>query len=55
VIQVYSLDGRKVLEKNINAPAQDLSLDTSSLVNGAYIVNLSNKNQIVSKMIVISN
>ena len=55
VIQVYSLDGRKVIERNINTTTDELSIDISSLVNGAYIVNLSNRNQTISKMIVISN
>ncbi len=54
-IQVFSLDGRKVIDKIINTNTQELSLDTSSLVSGAYFVNLSNKNQVISKMIVISN
>ena len=55
VIQVYSLDGRKVIERNIDTHSDLLSIDTSSLVNGAYIINLSNKEQVISKMIVISN
>lgn len=55
VIQVYSLDGRKVIEKINDVAAEELSLDTSSLVNGAYIVNLINRNQYISKMIIISN
>jgi poly(beta-D-mannuronate) lyase len=54
VIQVYSLDCRKVIEKSVNSTSDELSIDTSALVNGAYIVNLSNKNQSISKMIVIS-
>ena len=55
VIQVYSLDGRKVIERNIDTHSDVLSIDTSSLVNGAYIINLANKEQVISKMIVISN
>ncbi|MFK7831899.1 MAG: chondroitinase-B domain-containing protein [Winogradskyella sp.] len=54
LIQVYSLDGRKVIEKPVDSTIEELSIDTSALVNGAYIVNLSNKNQSISKMIVIS-
>ncbi|WP_298893438.1 chondroitinase-B domain-containing protein [uncultured Psychroserpens sp.] len=54
-IQVYSLDGRKVIEKTIHTASEELSIDTSSLINGAYILSLSNRNQIISKMIVISN
>lgn len=54
VIQVYSLDGRKLIENRFNAVSQEVSLDTSSLVNGTYIVNVSNNNQVISKMIVVS-
>ena len=54
-IQIYSIDGRKIIEKNVNTFSQELSLDTSSLVSGAYIVNVSNGNQTMSKMIIISN
>lgn len=54
-IQVYTLDGRKVIEKQLYNITNETSLDTSSLVNGAYIVNLSSNNQVISKMIVISN
>jgi len=54
-IQVYSLDGRKVIEKIINSTSDEISLDTSSLVSGAYIVNLLKRNRIISKMIIISN
>ncbi|PWH82168.1 alginate lyase [Algibacter marinivivus] len=54
-VQVYTLDGRKVIEKQLHNTTNKTSLDTSSLVNGAYIVNLSSDNQVVSKMIVISN
>jgi len=55
VIRLYSLDGRKVIEKKIKTTSGELSLDTSSLVSGAYIVNLSNRGRVISKMIVISN
>jgi poly(beta-D-mannuronate) lyase len=54
VIKIYSLDGRKVIERSVNSNSEELSIDTSSLVNGAYIVNISNKNQVISKMIIIS-
>ena len=54
-IQVYSLDGRKIIERNINTSLDEFTVDISALIDGAYIVNLSNGNQVISKMIVISN
>ena len=48
------MDGRLVLEKTLNSNSE-LSLDVSSLSNGAYIINLTNGNQLnQSKMILIS-
>ena len=55
VIKIYSLDGRKVFEKVVNSTSEELRIDTSALVNGTYLINLSNSNQVISKMIVISN
>jgi len=55
VIRIYSLDGRKIIEKILNTSSVELSIDTSSLDYGAYIVNFSNRNQAISKMIIISN
>jgi len=54
-IKIYSLDGRKVIERKLHISLDELSIDTSTLYNGVYIVNLSNSNQVISKMIVISN
>lgn len=54
-IKVSSLDGRKVIERKLDLSSDELSIDISGLVNGSYIVNLSNKSQVISKMIVISN
>jgi poly(beta-D-mannuronate) lyase len=53
-IQIYSVDGRKVIERTFNTTSDELNIDTSALANGAYIVNLSNRNQVISKMIIIS-
>ncbi|EDP70455.1 Leucyl-tRNA synthetase class Ia [Flavobacteriales bacterium ALC-1] len=55
LIKIYSLDGRKVIERQFNLSSDELSIDISALVNGAYIVNLSNRNQVISRMVVISN
>jgi len=53
-ISVYSLDGRKVIERVISN-ATNFSLNTSSFVQGVYIINFMNGNVVKnSKMIVIS-
>jgi poly(beta-D-mannuronate) lyase len=54
-IKLYSMDGRKVIEKKITGSAQEISLAVSSLVNGMYIVNFYNGRNSVSKMIVVSD
>mgnify|MGYP006095108139 CR=1 FL=1 len=54
-IEIYSLEGKKVIERNLDTNADELTINTSFLINGAYIVNLSNSTQMISKMIVISN
>lgn len=54
-IKVYSLDGRKVIEKQIDESRENLSLDISILVSGAYIINFSDGTRIGSRMIVVSN
>ncbi|MEP5339312.1 MAG: chondroitinase-B domain-containing protein [Algibacter sp.] len=54
-IQVYSIDGRKVIEKQLTSSVSELSIDVSSLVAGAYIINFSNGLNNNSKMIIISN
>ncbi len=54
-IEVYSLDGRKVIEKIIDTPTIELSLDISSLIGGAYIINMFNGANSDSKMIVVSD
>ena len=55
-ITVYSLDGRKVITKTINTNSRisPLSLDTSALVSGTYIINLHSNNQVITKKIIIS-
>lgn len=45
LIQIFNIDGRKVLEKTINITDTDIKLDVSSISNGAYIVNLSKNGQ----------
>ncbi|MEP1487637.1 MAG: chondroitinase-B domain-containing protein [Algibacter sp.] len=54
-IEVYSIDGRKVIEKQLTSSVSELSIDVSSLVVGAYIINFSNGLNNNSRMIVIAN
>ena len=54
-ITIFSIEGRKVIEKRIKHDNPGFSLDVSNLSNGAYIINLTNGNQLnQSKMILIS-
>lgn len=55
-IQIYSLDGRKVLEKPVDASVSETSINLSSFSNGAYIVNINNGTQFKqSKMVIVSH
>ncbi len=40
LIYVYSLNGKRLLEKTINSPTQELQLDVSTIPNGAYMLRL---------------
>ncbi|WP_282134223.1 chondroitinase-B domain-containing protein [Seonamhaeicola maritimus] len=53
---VYSLDGRRVLNKVESTPKSEIALDVSSLSNGTYLINFSNENGLsASKMIIVSH
>ena len=55
-VAIYSLDGRKVFEKPISNPTNDIKLDVSTLENGTYLINLSDKlNSSQSKIFIVSN
>lgn len=54
-INIYSIDGRKVIEKSLTNSSQELNLDISSLVRGTYIVNFYNGLNSVSRMIIVSD
>ncbi|WP_372937462.1 chondroitinase-B domain-containing protein [Seonamhaeicola sp.] len=55
-INIYSLDGRRVVNKFYNTPKSQITIDTSSLSNGTYLVNFKNNNHLnESKMIIISH
>lgn len=51
-IQVFSLDGRKVLEERIDAQTA-INLDVSALASGAYVVSLSGEGFKQSELVVI--
>ena len=55
LIQVFSVDGRKVLEKAVKSSESEIKLDLSSISNGAYILNVSDGQSKQSKMIVVSH
>ncbi|MBT8385143.1 MAG: T9SS type A sorting domain-containing protein [Bacteroidia bacterium] len=52
LIQVFSMDGRKILEKNIGF-ATEARFDISSFSNGTYILNLIGKSIKQSKLVLI--
>ncbi|PWG04562.1 chondroitinase-B domain-containing protein [Polaribacter aquimarinus] len=54
-IKLYSIDGKKVLEKKIRNTVQNFSLDISFLQSGLYIVKIDNEQKSFSKLITISN
>lgn len=54
-IQLYSINGRKLLERKVTNSSQEISLDLSSLVNGIYIVDFYNGTNSVSRKIVVSD
>ena len=56
-VQIVSLEGKVISSRVIDSFEKNLSIDTSSLANGIYIVNLSDatKNLNASKMIVIQH
>jgi len=52
-VRVYSLDGRKIIEKTINSSSTEL--DMSLISNGTYIINFSNGREVSSskKLIIL--
>ncbi len=55
LIQVFSIDGRKVLEKAVKFSESEITLDVSSISNGVYILNISNGQSKHSKRIIVSH
>ncbi len=55
-IEVYSLDGRRVMHEVSRTPKLVLSIDTSLLSNGSYVIRFASENsQILSKMLVVAH
>ncbi|MCF7560496.1 T9SS type A sorting domain-containing protein [Sabulilitoribacter multivorans] len=55
-IQIYTLEGRKVLEQFIDNSVTETTVNLAALSNGAYLVNINNGNlSQQSKMILVSH
>lgn len=56
LIQVFNIDGRKVLEKAVKSSESEISLDMTSFSNGVYVLHISNNSGYKqSKMLVVSH
>ncbi|MFD0835377.1 chondroitinase-B domain-containing protein [Mariniflexile aquimaris] len=56
LVQVFTIDGRKVMEKAVKSSEQEILLDMTPFENGAYILNISNGSETKqSKMIMVSH
>ena len=55
-LNIYSIQGRKVLEHSLSNAKYEIEVDISSLVNGLYILNITDKNGAqASRKIVVLN
>ncbi|MEN3324443.1 chondroitinase-B domain-containing protein [Mariniflexile soesokkakense] len=55
-IQIFNIDGRKVLERPVKLSENEIKIDVSSFSNGAYILNIINNDTSKhSKMIIVSH
>jgi poly(beta-D-mannuronate) lyase len=52
-IIVYSIDGRKVIEKRLQKLDQNLSMDVSELNSGIYFVEVSTGKRLITKKIIV--
>jgi len=52
-IEIYDLNGRKLLEKHFLAGNETTEVDVSGLQNGVYMIQLQFENQTVSKKLII--
>jgi poly(beta-D-mannuronate) lyase len=54
VIKLYSIEGRKILERNLSSSNAFKELNVSSLKNGIYIISIEDGKNTISRKIVIS-
>lgn len=53
IVEVYQLDGKKILSKNLSQESYEMTIDISGLEQGVYIVHvLSEKERYVSRVVV---
>ncbi|MDN3665954.1 chondroitinase-B domain-containing protein [Algibacter miyuki] len=45
-IKIYGVDGRLVLNQDVKMTSSEATINTSTLKNGAYIINLTNENSL---------
>lgn len=54
-IQLFSLEGKKVIDKKINSESEEVTFDVSSISNGVYLLILKGEKTYEPKQIVISH
>jgi len=54
-IEVYDLNGRKLLEKCLPAGKETTEFDVSGLQNGVYFIHLQFENQMMTKKLIIQH
>lgn len=54
-IEIFDLNGRKVLERNLHSGVSSHSIDVSKLGSGVYLLKIKYGNQILTKKIIIKN
>lgn len=55
LIQVYTIDGRKLLEKVVDSNETEMKLDMSRFANGTYVLKASDGQSNQTKMIMVSH
>ena len=54
IIKLYTINGRKIFERQFSNPIQTPSIDISKLEKGVYFINIGSHNHTISKKIIIS-
>lgn len=55
LISIYSMDGRKMMDKNMTASALEVNLDISFIPNGAYMIILKGDQTYQSERFIVSH